>query len=204
MSLVATMLDSFPAKSASDPEDPEGYELTLAAVLCSHPREVAEDCAEPKMGVVLECMGRRALTPGRVHDWCVRHSESLIGFVRREDERIAAARKAAADEKSISAEERQLVGVRMKAFVEEMKSRSRDNDRRQDEASSQRQDQMRRREAEQRDRFCLAEYARLGIAPVYDAAGRIANPSLLASMGKLPPRGIQNHEERPDGAEEAA
>lgn len=201
MRLVVIMLDSFPAGSAKE-ADPDGYEPALAAVLCSHPREVAEDCADPRVGVVKQCIMRHALTPGRVNEWCEKHSAVLIDSVRREDERIAAAKKTqdlvGCDDK-LSLEERRAVvakfrerlgpdfGLKRMDAVEAARAKARGMTAEEAEQARIDEDRMRKeaREARERsynERTILAEYAAKGINPVKDKGGRLLPMSFVAAV----------------------
>lgn len=206
------MLDSWPADAASEP-DPEGYAPALAAVLCNHPREVAEDCANVRIGVVLDCMSRKALTAGRVHDWCVRHSVELREFVRREDERIRIAEEAAkARQAEIDRGSRQTLdelrtrhgkdwGLKRMDAVDIV--RGIDPAAVEETRKAHRAEQDRKARAFN-ERVFAEDYARLGFEPVYDSHGVMLSPSLVRAINpaRLVPAGSRT--ERRDGAEEAA
>ncbi len=54
------------------------------------------------------------------------------------------------------------------------------------------------REREMRDRHVLAEYAALGIDPVYASDGTLASPSLLRSLNRMPAKRNTNSFEGED------
>lgn len=192
------MLDAFPARSPSDDPDPDGYEPALAAALCAHPREVAEDCADVKIGVVRDCLSRRMLTAGRIDDWCRKHGAELHGFIRREDERVRAAEEAK--------KARLLENRAGRPTVEELKAKHGPTfgltpgfdpvlAARGEEPGRDREAIVARRAAREREanqRSMLAEYAAKGFEPVFDAGGNVRsyqivkamNPALLVPVGE--------------------
>jgi hypothetical protein len=208
MNLVATMLDSFPARSAMDDPDPEGYEPALCAALLGHPREVAEDCADIRLGVVRECLSRRSLTAGRVHDWCTRHGTVLREFVERENERAIeraraakAAREAAERTENLTPEERRAAvdkfwaklgpgrGLKRMDAVDIARGHKPETEDAEREAQRKALDE---RTQAANERAMLGEYAARGLEPVrsrhgvllaYDLVRQI-NPGLLVRAGQ--------------------
>lgn len=196
------MLDSFPGRGPNDPDDPEGYEAALAAALCLHPREVAEDCADARVGVVHECLSRSGLTAGRINDWCRRHSADLREFIEREDEREEERRKAA---KAVQeAEQRRLErdGF-LHPTMEELRAKHGRNwglkgidavdiARGRFDPAETEEDKRRRAEELQREAFeaqsacILADYAAQGLEPVTVSGIPISRE--LAGMLGRPPR----------------
>ncbi len=206
------MLDSFPARTDSGPDDPETWEKALAAALCQYPREVAEDCADPHVGVVTECLSRGGLTAGRIHEWCKRNSAALYEVIARDDARIAADVAARKKREEAESAARAIEGPRPN--LEQLKAKygptfgltpgydpvpprgvATGADA---EAFKARRDA---RLKEANERAMLAEYAAKGFDPVRNGAGDVLAYGLVASVnpGRLKRLGQEGGD---DGGEE--
>jgi uncharacterized protein YdaU (DUF1376 family) len=194
---VAQMLDQFPAGSQREP-DPEGYIPALAAVLANHPREVAEDCANPRLGVVKDCIMRHALTPGRVNEWCTRQAADLVEFVKRDDERL----HAAAEAKRLK-DEQAAMDRAARPTLDAMRAKYGPNwglqpmfdpvDAARGKHTETEEERKARRADQQREIFdraskaITADYARAGLEPV-TVSGIPVSRELAGIMGKVPKR----------------
>jgi hypothetical protein len=195
LKLVATMLESFPAERDANGkrvEDPDGYFGSLAGVLCQHPREAAEACANTTTGVTTECLFRHALTPGRVEDWCKRHSAELLDYVQRLDERLEAAndpktpdmdrtnRPTVEDLRARYGPTFGLKGIDALDRTRGIGGNADDTDE-----ATKRNAEQNRRAVEVSNAVIAGAYAELGVEPRRAGWGNmLISPSLMATLGK--------------------
>jgi hypothetical protein len=175
MKLVAIMLGRYPGTNA---RDPAGYVDALAGALCDQPREIAIACAAPN-GVAVECMFKP--TVADIARWCEREGAPYVERMREQSAQIAA--------ENALANAPRIVDRSGRPTFDELRAKHGPTwglktivDLERDEAQAADD----RRNREMRDRQVLAEYAALGIDPVYASDGALASPSLLRSINRMP------------------
>jgi hypothetical protein len=170
------MLKSYPATNQADTRE---YVVALAGALVLHPREIAAACVHPVIGVVRECMFKPTIAD--IARWCGREETPLFAAYNaaEADARTANAlanaprivdRSGRPDIDELRAAYGATWGIQTIADLERDEARAADD----------------RRQREKRDRQVLAEYAALGLDPVYASDGTLASPSLLRSINRMP------------------
>jgi hypothetical protein len=185
--LVAIMLGSYPPRSGNEGTD--AYLDAIEKALLEEPREVAIDCMDPVHGIVRQCTF--IPTVAEIHAWCERMSASMRDIVRREDERIAVAQKAAEDAKQeagedLTPEERRAV---LDRFWQKLGPNFGKRCAPQEETDEARRERIAAMECETYERQCrriTAEYAQAGLEPV--TVGGIPVSRELAKLLKVAPR----------------
>jgi hypothetical protein len=179
--LVGTMLKRYPAASALDTRE---YVEALAEALLQQPLEIAEACCEVG-GVMAECMFKP--TVADVKRWCLRAASPLFEAYNRANREAITANALANAPRIVDRSNRPTIdelrakygptfGITTVGKIEREEARAADD----------------RRAREMRDRQVLAEYASLGIDPVYASDGTLASPSLLRSIDRMPAKPVVN------------
>jgi hypothetical protein len=170
------MLKSFPVANQPDTRE---YVEALAGALALHAREIAEACVNPVTGVVRECMFKP--TVADIARWCGREEAPLFAAYHAAEAEARTANALAYAPRIVDRSGRPSIdelrtkhgptwGLKTIVDVERDEARATDD----------------RRHREMRDRQVLAEYAGLGLDPVYASDGTLASPSLLRSIDRMP------------------
>lgn len=195
------MLGSYPPRPENEGSD--AYLDAIEGALLDHAREVAIGCVDPVHGIVRHC----AFVPtvAEIHAWCDRASADMRDVLRRDDERMTAARQAAklrAETEAtneLTLEERRAVVERfrerlgrnfgMKGIdaVDVVRAKARGmsvEELAEARAEADRQLRAARSASEKafNERAMLAQYAARGIDPVRDEAGNVVSIDLVASV----------------------
>jgi hypothetical protein len=176
LNLVGIMLKSYPATNQADTRE---YVVALAGALVLHPREIAAACVHPVAGVVRECMFKPTIAD--IARWCGREETPLFAAYNAAEAEARTAnalanaprivdRSGRPDIDELRAKHGPTWGLKTIVEVERDEARAADD----------------RRQREMRDRQVLAEYAALGLDPVYASDGALASPSLLRSINRMP------------------
>ena len=173
------MLKSYPATNHPDSRE---YVTALAGTICQYPRQIAEACVHPITGVVRECVFKP--TVADIERWCTNEAHPLF-------DRYASAMEVArvANEVAHAAKVKCEIERGERPSLDPLRAQHRPNwglKTIDDIDLVERREQQSRRDRERFDRMALAEYAALGIDPVYTSGGTLVSPSLLRSIDRMP------------------
>jgi hypothetical protein len=173
---VGTMLKSYPATNQPDARE---YVTALAGALCRHPREIAAACVHPVTGIIRECMFKPTVVD--IERWCKREAHPQFD---RLTEATNEARGANAND---PANAPRIIDRSTRQSLDELRAKHGPTWGIKTTASLDLDGKrIAERNREMRDRQVLAEYASLGIDPVYASDGTLASPSLLRSIERMP------------------
>jgi hypothetical protein len=176
------MLKSYPP-SAADAAESGGYIGMLAATLVQFPKYVSMRCADPLKGVA--SASRFKPTVADLTAWCEHGTAELRQIVDRDDQEIRWKRER---DEACKAELAAIEDRKKRPTLDELRAKHGPNwgikrmpNR---PETTARQEANSRMQTEREQRKILAEYARLGRAPVY-AGDMLVSPSLESQLRVL-------------------